>query len=214
MHPLYRQRQAYLSNVEKTLEALKSDSTANRILNKKILIEPGDRVGVRLNLNVLKSTGMAIQTIHQGRKDSNGYQNNKGFWHGLVIGYGEAVTLKNAYFNVNQIARELIATEQHNKFAMASIDGDFLRIDNKANLDGVEIRFNPKQTHLFIDEKNQAIRFAEEVTIVGHRAYARGKILYHTSETVPMRAGIAHSIAQIATLDSTNTIETIKDFTF
>lgn len=207
MHPLHRERQSYSVDTVKTQEALLTDATAKRILEKEEMIRIGDRVGIRLNLNVLRNTGFAVQTIHRGRKESNGYQHNKGFWHGVVIGYAEAVTLKNAFFNVNQMARELIATNQHNKFAMASIDGDFLRTDEKANLDGVEIRFNPKQTHLFVDEKNQAIRYAEEVTIVGHRAYARGKILYHTLETAPLRAGDAPSIA---TLTQASTFDSIK----
>lgn len=204
MHPLHQSRPSHFVDISAIKETLSNDKVAVRVMEKPWNPEAGKRVGVRLNLNLLKSTGKAVQTIHLGRQESKGYQSNKGFWHGTVLAYAEAVTLKNAYFNVNQMARELIATGQHTKFAMASVDGELQSLDEKANLDGVEVRFNPRQTHLFVDTNNQAIHYAEEVTIVGHRAYARGKIIYHTADSAPKRAGDAPTMAIINTEPDSN----------
>lgn len=69
------------------------------------------------------------------------------------------------------------------KFPMASIDGVLVTEDPDTS--GVEVRFNPKRTHLFVDQSGFAVRWAENVTVVGHRAFARGVIVYHSRETAP-----------------------------
>jgi hypothetical protein len=167
--------------------ALKSDAIALRVMEKQKFPKSGDLVGIRLNLNVLKNTGVAVQTIHQAT-NQKGYTRNKGFYNGEAIGYAGAVRLKNAYFNVDQTAREEIAIGLTSKYPMASIDGQF--VDCPSEIDGgTEVRFNPKDVHLFVDMNNRAIRSAEEVIIVGHRAYAFGSIEYYNEKTAPARAG-------------------------
>lgn len=63
--------------------ALETDAVARRILAKGIEIEDGELVGARLNINVLKNTGVAVNTIHRGNK-GEGYKANKGLWGGEV----------------------------------------------------------------------------------------------------------------------------------
>jgi hypothetical protein len=47
----------------------------------------------------------------------------------------------------------------------------------------VEVGFNPKFNHLFIDMKTgQAVKGAEEATIIGDRVYARGVDYWKKSE--------------------------------
>lgn len=196
MHPLHQERPVAAIDPDNTQSAIASDATAARIQARGWTPVPDQMVGVRLNLNILKSTGKAVQTIHEGAEGTR-HTKNRGFWSGDVLGYAEAVTLKDAYFNVHQEGRERIAADLKNKFPMASVDGRLVRVDSEANRDGVEVRFNPKQSHLFVDGENRAIHYAEEVTILGHRAYARGRILYHTADTAPKRAGEAPSIAQL-----------------
>lgn len=173
---------------EDVLTALNSDATAQRIMEKDQFPVCGDKVGVRLNLNVLKNTGCAVQTLHKSTNTA-AYKKNKGFYNGEACGYAQAVVVKNAYFNVNQTAREAIAQGRQHKFAMASVDGEFVSIAVPENFEGLEIRFNPKEQHLFVDGNHNAIHFAEEVVVFGHRAYARGHIVYHTDISVPKRAG-------------------------
>ena len=180
--------------------ALESDAVARRIMAKGLFPVKGQRIGVRLNLNVLKNTGVAVQTLHAAT-NKQGYAKNKGFYNGEAIGYAGAVTLKNAFFNVEQSARESIAIGLQAKTPMASVDGQFIEAPlhiSMTEYEPKEVRFNPKSAHLFVDENNAAIRRAEYVTIVGHRAYAWGDIEYHTEETAPKRAGSAPSIALLS----------------
>lgn len=171
--------------------ALKKDANAVRIMAKGNVIKPGDRVGVRLNLNVLKSTGVLVQAIHAGAK-SEGYRQNKGWWNNEVLAYAPAVTLKNAFFNVGQKYRENIAQGASAKMPMASIDGEFVT-DKADNFNGVEVSFNPKRVHLFVDSNNRPVHSADEVTIYGHRAYLRGNITYYEEKTAPEKTGDADS---------------------
>jgi len=59
-------------------EALNSDATAQRIMQKNVFPTVGEKVGVRLNLNVLKNTGCAVQTLHKAT-NKNGYKKIKDF---------------------------------------------------------------------------------------------------------------------------------------
>jgi hypothetical protein len=176
-------------NPERCVQALERDKTARRVLAKGVFPEVGHLVGVRLNLNLLRSQGVALHTLHQGGKSA------VGCFRAPVIGYAEVVTLQDAYFHVDQKAREAIACLISAKLPMASIDGQMVAPD--PSMDGVEVRFNPRMTHLFIDQANQAVRWAEDVTVVGHRAYCRGAICYHTRTTLPKRPGLAPSLARL-----------------
>lgn len=170
--------------------ALQKDATARRIISQANDLQDGQLVGSRLNLNVLKSTGVLVNTIHSATNVS-GYKSNKGWWSGKVLSYHAVVQLRNAYFNVQQSSRNKIALGVANKSPIASVDGELDLVSTK-RFDGVSIRFNPKRERLFVDENNRPIAFAEHVTIVGHRAYARGEIRYY--ETVleaPDKVGTA-----------------------
>jgi hypothetical protein len=180
---------------EQAHAVLATDVVAMRIMEKGAFPEAGDLIGVRLNLNVLRSTGVAMQTLHRASNDT-GYQRNKGFYKGEACGYAQAVHLKNAYFNVQQSAREAIATGKQPKTAMASIDGELVRVESPEGFEGVEVRFNPRTDHLFVDQDGYAIQFAEEVVVLGHRAYAKG-VQYHTDLTMPPRRGTAPSTTKI-----------------
>lgn len=173
-------------------ELLTRDATAQRVVEKGQPPQPGDLVGVRLNLNVLKSTGQAIQTIHQAT-NARGYRRNQGFYKGPACGYAQAVVLRNAYFNVNQSGREAIASGRQHKFPMASVDGTLVSTIVPQGFEGIPVSFNPKSQHLFVDGEGHAIHSAEEVVILGHRAYARGQVVYHTEHSAPRRRGDAPS---------------------
>lgn len=194
---LYQQRDSANMNMHsdnQVMDALNTDATSTRIMGKGHKFKEGDLVGVRLNINVLKNTGVPVLTLHAPTNKS-GYRENKGFYNGEAKQYAHTATLKNAYFNVNQTGRENIATGQVNKFPMASVDGEYTSLP--PNFNGVEIRFNPMNHHLFVDGNGNAVKSAEEVTLHGHRAYARGKIEYHTAATEPKRSGDAPTMSKL-----------------
>jgi len=176
-------------------EVVSRDATGRRILAKNLTVDDGDLVGVRLNLNVFKSTGIAVQAVHKGTT-KGGHKQNKGFWNGEVLTYAPAVSLKNAYFNVQQKARDGIATGD-NKMPMASVDGEYATNPNPS-FGGIEVRFNPKDVRFFTDMDGRPIRYAEEVTIHGTRAYASGQIEYYKRDTAPERYSDAPSDVQFS----------------
>lgn len=175
-------------------KALATDAVARRILAKGLSVQVGECVGVRLNINVMKSTGVAVHSIHRATS-KEGHRNGRGFYRGEVISYLPVVMLRDAFFNVHQAGREGIASGVMSKHPMASVDGTFVEQEQPINFDGISIGFNPKTSHLFIDEEGFAVQFAAEVTIMGHRAYARG-VRYYQVANAPLKVGSAPSIAR------------------
>lgn len=168
--------------------ALSVDATARRILSKGHLLKDGDRVGARLNLNVLKSTGLFVNTVH-APTNKTGYRNNKGWWSGAALTLMPVTQLRDCFFNCQQSAREKIASGLSNKYPMSSADGEAM-CSAPVRFDGIEVRFNPKRERLFVDANGWPIKFAEEATIVGTRVFVRGEVHYyeHASEA-PVKAG-------------------------
>jgi hypothetical protein len=155
----------------------------------------GQLVGARLNLNVLRATGVAVQTVHEGHEGA-GYRKGKGFWKGKALGYCGAIEISGAFFNVNQKAREEIAAGRKHKTPMASVDGRFVS-DEPTCFDGVEVSFNPKKGHLFVDGEGRALRFAEFAVVCGHRVFARGRLVWHDEASAPAREGEQPSLARV-----------------
>lgn len=169
------------------------DATGRRVLDKNEKIYDDQVVGVRANLNLKKSTGVTVQTMHRGSLDQ--LKSGTGLFSGEAIGYGAAPMLKDANFSVNQNARAKILLKEANKFPMASVDGKLVNEakpngarDAQSKFNGVEIRFNPMSTHLFTDPDGRAVKSATNVTVVGSSVFARGRIEYYTAENMPKPA--------------------------
>ena len=196
--PLYKERDGKgVVTGEQAQKALATDAVARRIMAKGIEVQDGDLVGVRLNINVLRNTGVPVNTIHRGTK-GDGYTRNKGLWNGEVMAYEPVVTVREAYLNVGQKAREAIATGADSKSPMASVDGRYVKTDTHS-FDGVEFRFNPAREHLFRDGLGRVLKYADEVTVAGHSVFARGRIEYFGAEDVPARAGDAPTEGRLLT---------------
>ena len=195
---LYGVRSLRPESPEVVHQALQTDAVARRILAKGERIEPGQLCGVRLNINVLVHTGVAVHSIHRAT-NKDGYTQNRGFYRGEVLSYLPVVLLRNAFFNVHQAGREGIASGTMAKHPMASIDGTFVEQPQELSFNGVEISFNPKNQHLFVDSEGYAVQYAEEVTILGHRAYARGEIRYYSQNNAPAKVGTARSQTRFRT---------------
>ena len=159
-------------------EALQGDAASRRVIAKNAEVNPGQKVGVRLNLNVFKNTGLPVQTMHDKTAS------------GEALKYAPVVTVRNADLFVSQSARRKIFSFQENKFPMASVDGEFVS-DNIAdgNYDGVKAFFNPFKHNVFVDAEGRPIKSAEEATIVGNTVYLRGDIQYYDFNDPILREG-------------------------
>jgi hypothetical protein len=120
-----------------------------------------------------------VQTLHKiGKSGKPNY--------GEAHSYGRAFTVKDASFTVNPIATALIRNGAMNKFPMASVNG---RVDyeQEGSLEGEKLSFNPIFNDFFVDSQGRFVKGAEEITVYGRGAYARGKIEYfdEAPETIP-----------------------------
>lgn len=188
--PHYQTRSASvmpLSEAEGIALVQSNDATGRRILAKGQTVADGAPVGVRANLNVKKSTGVTVQTVHAGTEAQ--LKRGTGMFGGEAIGYTVAATLRDVNFSVNQAARHKIATKQSNKFPMASVDGRFKAADGPDKFDGIEVRFNPMTSHLFTDPDGRAVKSASEATVVGSSVFVRGVITYYSPENMPKPVG-------------------------
>lgn len=183
--------QESIPDLKSVSAALDGDAVARRVLAKGYRMADGELCGVRLNLNVLKTTGVAVHSIHAPSNGNGGHRANRGFWRGAVLTYRPVVVMRDAYFNVCQRGREQIACGGSSKFPMASVDGVFA--EEFPSLDGIAIRFNPRREHLFVDPDGRAIQWAEHVTLAGPLVVVRGRVRYYTERTAPPRAGNAPS---------------------
>ena len=161
---------------ELSLSANAGTKKANSLLNAPV--EDGTKVGIRLNLNSNIPNAPAgrnkLQTLH--KKNFNG----------SPLSYRSHATVENVTFNVSQKGRTGIAArinkldvpEAQNKFPAMSVDGNLTNSRNvleEMGDDVVEIGFNPRNLHLFVDmNTGQAVKGAEVATVVGDRVYAKG----------------------------------------
>jgi hypothetical protein len=155
---------AHLPPESATLEGKLPARVRRKLFAHKTAPE-GSRVAVRLNLNV-KLGDIHIQTVHASGKPT-----------ARALGYGIAVTVRDAEFFVNQATRAEIASGRSHKQPMAAVVGNLIHCP--PSLEGVPLRFNPKTSHLFVRvDDGRAVRFVEEATIFDTRVYARGGIKY------------------------------------
>ena len=111
-----------------------------------------------------------VQTLHKiGKSGKPNY--------GEAHSYGRAFTVKNASFTVNPIATALIRNGAMNKFPMASVNGT-IDYEQEGSLEGERLSFNPIFNDFFVDSQGRFVKGAEEITVYGRGAYARGKIEY------------------------------------
>jgi hypothetical protein len=188
LYPAAREQRSFNFTQAEVDAALQNDKRSREIIAKGLQPKEGEKVGIRLNLNVLKNTGIPIQTVHKGDNSNYKKVNGKaGFFSGQAINYAPAVTLKDVYFNTNQVGIYKIKNNITNKTPVASVDGQFQNVSlADTNFDGVEIRFNPMSGGLFVTvDGGKPVRSVEEATIVGHRVYARGKVEYFTESNQP-----------------------------
>ena len=181
--------------------ALSTDTKSKKVIAKGLQPKEGQKVGIRLNLNVLRSKKIPIQTVHEGQVADNykKVDGKSGFFNGEAINYSPAVTLKDAYFNTSQRGVYNIQKKNTYKTPIASVDGLYQEVPlADTNFDGVEIRFNPMTGNLFETMDGRPVRSVEEATVVGFRVYGRGKIEYFTEANKPKPYTPASEKAQLS----------------
>ena len=205
--PLYQTRTAQdvpVITQELANRALATHAKGARVEGKGIELKPGDYIGARLDLPIRASSrgimdgGVPLQAIHMGNA-SNYAREDGGFYGGKIAKYLPSVTMKNVKFRINQAEREEIAAGRK-KAPMGSADGQFVRSDNP-NFDGIELRFNPKREHLFIDAMGRSVKSADEVTVMGDRMYARGHIEYFGDEDFIQPKGVSPTQARVLSVE-------------
>ena len=177
--PLYQRRTKedvqFVSNEQVRKDVPKMGGQTQKTEAKNIKVEPGMLVGSRINIPVTRDLGYPVLTIHYTFDKGKPQKENPNASKGEAITQRGNITLSNVNFNVNQNERELIA-KGRSKGVMAMAVGRVM--DVEPNFDGIELSFNPAREHLFVDANGRAVKSAEEVTIMGFKAYARGKITY------------------------------------
>lgn len=172
---------------EVTNKALSTDAASRRVMGKGKSPAAGDKVGIRLNLNVLKNTGVPVQTIHEKTAT------------GEALQYAPVVRVSNVNLNVNQNARNKIVTFQENKFPMASVDGELVSTNmDEISYEGVKAVFNPFKHNTFVDVAGRPIKSAEGAVVVGNNVYLTGKIEYLDYSDPVVEAGRGETEAQRA----------------
>jgi hypothetical protein len=172
-----------------------ADTASRRIVEKGHTISDGQVVGVRPNINVLKTTGTIVLTMHNGSEAQ--LQRKTGLFTGEALDYKAAVTVKDANLSVSQEARRQIASGEKSKFPMASVDGHYVAHPGADQFDGIELRFNPKREHLYVDPDGRPVKSASEATISGSRVFVRGKVEYYDSTDAPEARGGVPTAVQL-----------------
>lgn len=166
---------------EEAIDALPKKEKAKYNRHKTDRIPMG---AIRLNLGSKffkdsEEGPLFVQTLHKiGKSGKPNY--------GEAHSYGRAFTVKDATFTVNPIATALIRNGAMNKFPMASVNGR-VDYDQEGKLEGELLSFNPRENDFFVDSKGRFVKSAEEITVYGRGAYARGNIEYFDKapETIP-----------------------------
>ena len=194
--PLYQTRtdaEAKPVGEKEATDAIMSTKVGKDVMGRNNKVKDGDYVGVRLDLNILRATGVPVQSVHQGKESL--LEKGAGFYSGEVLKYVPHATLRNVHFKIQQTRRENIAIGKEQKSKMGSADGQW--VDAAPNYDGIELRFNPRREHLFRDALGRAVKYADEITTTGNKMFARGRIEYYGEEDVPARAGTAPTEARV-----------------
>ena len=147
-------------------------------------IKPGQVVATRLNINYLQNYKVPIQSVHDTVATSSRPYNGK------VIAYAHAVTLNNPTFSVDQKAVSDISSGVKTKFPMAAVVGEFVPTPlDKHRVDGEVLRFNPKDTHLFVDSSGRFVKgVIGKVTSYGTKVYVHpGSEIVYWGENAPAK---------------------------
>lgn len=139
-------------------------------------VRPGQIIATRLNINFLQNYKVPIQSVHATTTSATRPYNGK------VIAYSHAITVNNPSFVVDQKAVHEISAGVKTKFPMAAVMGEYVKTPtDKHRISGEVLRFNPKDTNLFVDSQGRPVKSVRgTVTAYGTKVYVHpgGQIEY------------------------------------
>jgi DNA (cytosine-5)-methyltransferase 1 len=143
-------------------------------------VRPGQMIATRLNINFLQNFRVPIQSVHATTASATRP------YDGKVIAYSHAITVNNPSFVVDQKAVHDISSGVKTKFPMAAVMGEYVKTATDKHLvSGEELRFNPKDTNLFVDSQGRPVKSVRgTVTAYGTKVYVHpgGQIEYWGSD--------------------------------
>ena len=125
---------------------------------------PGQKVGVRFNLNIQDYGRRNVLSVHEKN------------YNGEVIDIVKSSTVSDVKFSASKSGASKIKEGLSNKFPIASVDGSFVSSDADKTLteSGQRVFFNPKIADFFYDKDGREVLSASKATLDGSKVFADG----------------------------------------
>lgn len=125
---------------------------------------PGQKVGVRFNLNIQDYGRKGVLSVHDKT------------YNGEVIDIVKSSTVSDVKFSASKSGASKIKEGLSNKFPIASVDGSFVSsdVDKALTENGQRVFFNPKIADFFYDKDGQEVLSASKATLDGSKVFADG----------------------------------------
>jgi hypothetical protein len=125
---------------------------------------PGQKVGVRFNLNIQDYGRRNVLSVHEKN------------YNGEVIDIVKSSTVSDVKFSASKSGASKIKEGLSNKFPIASVDGSFVSSDADKTLteSGQRVFFNPRVADFFYDKDGREVLSASKATLDGSKVFADG----------------------------------------
>ena len=125
---------------------------------------PGQKVGVRFNLNIYDYGRRNVLSVHEKN------------YNGEVIDIVKSSTVSDVKFSASKSGASKIKEGLSNKFPIASVDGSFVSSDADKTLteSGQRVFFNPRVADFFYDKDGREVLSASKATLDGSKVFADG----------------------------------------
>jgi hypothetical protein len=125
---------------------------------------PGQKVGVRFNLNIQDYGRRNVLSVHEKN------------YNGEVIDIVNSSTVSDVKFSASKSGASKIKEGLSNKFPIASVDGSFVSSDADKTLteSGQRVFFNPRVADFFYDKDGREVLSASKATLDGSKVFADG----------------------------------------
>ena len=164
-------------------EVINKNKTAIKNRNKGNVLQEGQFVSARPNLDIKRSTGglqdgVTLLSVHDASKPGKPLGN--------VLKNTAAITLEDAEFILMHTPQMRVASGEP-KSVFSGVKG-FLKNDHETdegvNRNGIVAKFNPFIQHFYMTEDGRAVKSAEEVTVENNKVFLRGRITYYNEDEI------------------------------
>ncbi|NBW23589.1 MAG: hypothetical protein EBR82_88165, partial [Caulobacteraceae bacterium] len=164
---------------------MKSYEDYKRVKEKRKEPSPGQKVGVRFNLNIQDYGRKGVLSVHDKT------------YNGEVIDIVKSSTVSDVKFSASKSGASKIKEGLSNKFPIASVDGSFVSsdVDKALTENGQRVFFNPKIADFFYDKDGREVLSASKATLDGSKVFADG--LKYGERVAPIEQQQAQPKAQV-----------------